>query len=655
MNIVEENIKRNEKLFPKYNAVTGVGSWEERFEIKLDNEISLYLPVEMLQLGKINDVYKAGGLHKYSVDKKLLKEYDLTEEDWKVDFVEELQKLRLKYDFEYWAYACGRIHNKETRKLIRFYLRPAQRKLLHSLEKMRKAGEPMRVIVLKARQWGGSTLTQLYMMWIQIYWRSNWNSAIAAKYKSQATIIKSMYERAIANYPKEEYHLKNVGGSSNVKEIVETGSQISIGSMQSPDALRSGDYSMAHYSEIGLWEQTEKLKPEDLIASISGSITSEPYTLIVMESTAKGEGNYFHKEWIKAINKESEFVPVFVAWWEIELYRKEFKSTKDLTEFYNNLDSYGQYLWSLGATLEGINWYFSHKRKQSLSEWQMHEEYPSTPEEAFISSGERVIPVEYTLNLRQMVKEPVFRGEITADAQKGESALQNIKFESLPNGNLSIWQYPDDKIKYNNRYVVSMDIGGTSKRSDFTVIRVLDRLDRMNGGGDTFVATWRGHMDVDLVVWKAAQLSKIYCDALLVVESNTIDSRHQYVEEGNSYTVFDEIVGEYDNLYVRTDPTRIKMGLPPKFGFFTSEDTKSALVVNLKALLRENRFIDYDVNMLSEINTYEYDEKRKMNAKQGSHDDVIMASMIALYVSEKEMETPKKQDDKSYYVVPSFI
>lgn len=649
--IILENNKRKRLLFPKYNPLTGQGSIEDRFEFKINSKKILYLPVELKTIKHIDDIIKKGSFALYKPPKKELTQEKLTITEWKTAYFKGIVELRYKYDFEFWAYNKIKIQQKEKGSMLPFLLRPAQRKLLHELEKLRKADKPIRIILLKARQWGGSTLTQFYFMWIQLYYKQNWNSVIVTEVLQQANNIKNMYEQAIALYPNQEYTMANaVGKSSDVKQINETGCKIYIGSLQNPNALRSGNYAMAHYSEVGAWKATTKLKPSDLISSVSASIISRPYTIIVMESTAKGEGTYFHKEWLKAKHKENNFVPVFVAWWEIETYRVEFDDDKQRLDFYNNLDDYGKFLWSLGATLEGIHWYYNYKKEVSFEKWQMNEEYPSTPEEAFISSGERVIPLQYVKKIEKTIQEPKFVGDIVADGKKGKEALINIRFEeNTKKGCLKIWDYPDKTNTLSNRYVVSMDIGGVSDKADYTVIRVIDRYWRMEGGVDEFVATWRGHYDVDLAVWKAAQIAKIYSNALLVVESNTIDSKYQHNEGNHTYTVFDEIFPFYSNFYMRIDQQRIKEGLPQKYGFFTSQETKSTIITNLIASYRDEQIIERDIEMITECNEYEWKNGREMGAKDGCHDDVLMASAIGMYVS-KNMEPPTKSNKKQYFL-----
>ena len=76
-------------------------------------------------------------------------------------------RLRCRYDFEYWAAKCCRIRDKNTCRDVPFILNRPQRRVVKLLEADRRAGRPMRMIILKARQWGGSTVVEMYSAWIQ--------------------------------------------------------------------------------------------------------------------------------------------------------------------------------------------------------------------------------------------------------------------------------------------------------------------------------------------------------------------------------------------------------------------------------------------------------------------------------------------------------
>lgn len=113
------------------------------------------------------------------------------------------QRLRCRHDFEYWAVRCVRIKDKLSGHIIPFTLNAPQRKVLAVLEDDRLAGRPIRLILLKARQWGGSTLVQMYMAWIQTTQCRNWHSLICGHLKDTARSILGMYDAMIQSYPEE--------------------------------------------------------------------------------------------------------------------------------------------------------------------------------------------------------------------------------------------------------------------------------------------------------------------------------------------------------------------------------------------------------------------------------------------------------------------
>ena len=98
------------------------------------------------------------------------------------------------------------------------------------------------------------------------------------------------------------------------------------------------------------------MKNDDFLIKFISSYQSS-YSLFIMESTAKGVGNYFHSTWLKSKRGENNMKPVFVSWYEIELYQKSFKTENEKIKFFESLNSYEKTLWRKGATLEGIHWY----------------------------------------------------------------------------------------------------------------------------------------------------------------------------------------------------------------------------------------------------------------------------------------------------------
>lgn len=623
-NIIEQNKAHRKALFSEYNPITGIGSPIEREKLYLSHDgRHLLLPKYMMDSDILQSIRKYDCLDDYIVAHGLDRQ----------NIYDQLTRARITYDFEFWAATCATIYDKLTGKEVKFVLRRAQRKLLKVLVETLFAMKPIRIILLKARQWGGSTLIQLFMSWIQLFHRKNWNSVIAAHIEEAARNIRSMYTLMAERHPKEvqEVRFKAFEGSTKNKQIVDRGSVIYIGSMERPNSLHSGNYKLVHCSEVGLWKATKERKPSDFVNSFEGSVPLEPFTVVALESTAKGTGNFFHTTWQGAERGENAYTPIFVAWWEIDMYTKPFRDFKEMKMFVESMNANELYMFSLGATLEGLNWY-REKRMSYENDWDMQEGFPSTPEEAFVTSGRKA---HHPLIVKQMevfAKKPEFIGEMFADAPQGAEAInRSLRFEEIAKGEFWIWKKPDTSKLYNNRYIVSLDIGGASAGADWSVIRVLDRLPLMTGGVPEFVATYRFHMDQDLTAWRAVQVAKYYCDALLVVERNSL---RQLSTEGNfSITVLDIIAQVYSNIYYRDDPDKIKEGLPPRYGFFTDKNNKELVVTAMNKGLRDMGFIERDQRMLDECGWYELKQNGSYGAIEGQHDDIYMSSGIALYVS----------------------
>lgn len=546
--------------------------------------------------------------------------------------VEQWTKLRIKHDFEFWCATCVTILDKVSGRLINMTLNRPQRRVLSVLEEQRLAGKPLRLILLKARQWGGSTLVQVYMAWIQLVHRANWNSIICGHLLQTASAIKVMYRRLLRNYPKhlcddgQRPVLRSFEGSRNVQQLSAGESLVISGTAQSQDAVRGYDVKMAHLTEVAFWPATTMHSPDDVIRSVSGSVPLEPLTMVVIESTANGVDNYFHNEWLRAKAGESDKAAIFVPWHEIEIYRLEVKDVKQLVA---EMDDYEKWLWQeQECTLEMINWYH-HKRREYVSHGLMAAEFPTTDLEAFISTSNNVFAPEHIRSLRNGNALPTQRGDMVA---RGGNTLNGVGFVSNINGPLKIWKWPEES-KHQNRYITVVDVGGSSDSSDWSVIAVIDRhLDKKDDEAEKrpeVVAQWRGHIDHDELVWKAAQIAKYYNKALLVFESNTLECKG-YVDSLN----FERIRMAYSNIYHRKCSDG-KM----RPGFQTNRETKPSAIHNLIAYVRDGAYIERDSIAADEMESYEFVRNapahKSYSARRGKHDDILMTRAIGLLLIEE--------------------
>src|SRR5690625_2604704 len=629
---IKINKQRDEKLFSHYNPFTGVGYKIKRKAITYDGQ-QIYLPESAFSEPIIDRLSRLKSV------KSLAQRYEIKEDS----ALKAIFEARFKHDFEFWAVSCVKIQDKVTKQMIPFRLRPAQGKLLATMEGMRLAGKPIRVILLKARQWGGSTLVQIYMAWMQIFHRKNWHSAIVADVENQARNIRSMFTKLAKEYPSEvgTLTLRPFEGSSNIREIIERGNILGIGSAQNPNSLRSYDYAMLHMSEVGLWKETPMKSADDLVQVLRGTVGYFPDTMIVMESTAKGVGNLFHKEWQKAVKKESRYHPEFVAWWEIEIYREPIK---DYRKFLDGWTDYHWFLWDIGATLEGINWYFNFMKGENYDHWRMMEEYPSSAEEAFQTTGRRYFPEIYVREARRTVREPDYIGDLQADAMQGKDSLKNIHFVPNPRGNLRIWMHPDDYVTSHpvaHRAACFVDIGGTTDKSDYSVIKVVDRWPMLEGGTAECAAEWRGHIDPALLAWKSAQIATYFYDALLAVEVNALYSRGNNSDGIHYLTIFNEIGNHYKNLFLRNNQAKIK-DKPAQYGYHMTEASKGVILSSLKKAWRQGSggYIEHSEVTVNEAAYFEIKENGTLGAIAGEHDDSLIATAGAKWLATDYMPAP---------------
>jgi hypothetical protein len=645
---LNENNLRNGKLDAKYNPFTGVGSLLERQSLVLsDLDYELNLPMSMMNLSWIQLLCECGSFQEFvnrnaGANEILNKAFDPlnTLKDIFTD-------TRLDHDMEYWCAVGIKITNKDTFKQSPFILRGAQRKLLLALEGMRLSNVPIRIVLLKARQWGGSTLVEFYMMWLQQRHRENWHMVICAQDDGAAKNIREMYMNAARTYPDEigSITFKPYAKSPKNQICVETGGIVGVGSVKNPDQFRSYNYAMAHLSEVGVWQDTPRRTAMAIISALKETVPDQPYTVVVEESTANGL-NYFYDSWISAEKGNTRYKGVFVPWFEIDRCRIPVENPE---AFVTTWSDYEKFQWSLGATIEGIAWYRNHMADKKYSDWKMMEENPATPEEAFQSSGQKVFAPIYINAMRKDNKEPIFIGDVYGEARIGENALKNIRLEKFPNGNLQIWELPDTDNEYEDRYVVSVDIGGRTEKADNSIIRVFDRKGMIEGGDLKAVLTWCGHVDQDILAWKAAQIATLYDNALLAPESNSLKKE----EEGDHFqTILNQIKNHYRNIYVRNDEEKFGDDFVPKYGFQTTHKTKGLAIDALNSAARERHLKDLnqqegfclyepDKEVCNEMNYFETKTDGSQGAVQGKRDDHVITTAIGTHLAINVMPMPR--------------
>lgn len=550
----------------------------------------------------------------------------------------QLEKIKLiKQDFYKFAKMNLYIKDKFA-NIIPFVPNEPQRALIDYVLPCISEKRPVKVIILKARQMGFSTAVEALCYW----WTStnfNINSVIIGNDEKSSLNLYRMFRRYFDNTnilfkPSVRYNTKS---DLTFEKFDESGKQIGLGSAikietaKNKSAGRSDTVNFLHASELGAWENGE-----DLVASLMQTVPDaevmEKPSMVFLESTAEGRGNYFHKEYVAAVNKKNNYQPLFAPWWILDTYERD-ATFEDLGQL-NDYESFLVELMKKGHETLGHKFtvneesiprkiaYYRRKSKDfAATPERLPQEYPSTWEEAFIASGKNVFN---PLALQEMEKdapplEDVDYYKITPleDRPYEEFELERIPFEEneAPDdftykAPLKIWKKPEPY----KEYVIGADVAEGLKGGDFSVATVVD-ISTME-----VVARWRGHCDPDKFGEILGALGTYYNYALIGVEVNN----HGLTTVQKLRDTF------YTNLYKRDRGYDEEWETPTvNLGWKTDMRTKRLMIDDLIKLVRERVIKDKDIVFINEAFSYVRDERGRMNAEEGSHDDVVMSTAIA--------------------------
>lgn len=381
-------------------------------------------------------------------------------------------------------------------------------------------------------------------------------------------------------------------------------------------------------SELGEWENGE-----DLVASLLETVPDEEVmdkpSMMFLESTAKGRGNYFHKEFVAAVKGLNNFEPFFFPWWILDTYERDFDvplgKTTEYEDFLIDLMKKGHTV--AGQTIHvdpahipaKIHFYRRKSKNFESTPERLPQEYPSTWQEAFIASGKNVFN---TLSLQEMEKDaqPVEETEyykLIPGELHEQYTLERVPFE--PNEKpedftykapLKIWVHP----KPGHEYVIGGDVAEGLKRGDYSVAEVVDVSTMQT------VARWRGHIDPDKFGEIVGALGAYYNYALVGVEVNN----HGLTTIQKLRDTF------YTNLYKRDKGYDEDFEEPTSnLGWKTDVRTKRIMIDDLIKIVRERINKDLDTVFINEAFAFVRDDRGRMNAEEGEHDDTVMAKAIA--------------------------
>lgn len=535
---------------------------------------------------------------------------------------EELFYWKLKNDRVWYIENFLKIRDKKSR-LVPFKLNKAQSIVEEKIKWCEENNKLKRFIVLKARQMGLSTLFE-GLIFQDTSTNSFKNSMIIAHEDKATSNLFAMSKLFLDELPdvlrpmikySNEKALVFENPSNDIDEKKKNPglrSKITVSTAGTTEAGRSATIHNLHASELAFFPDAKTT-----MLGLLQSIPDEMNTLVVLESTANGVGDWFHDMWQKAVKGENEFIPIFLPWFIDPAYTRPFSSKAEKQQFIDEInivtrntkgDPIRTYEYELmekhNLTYEQLNWRkYTIKNKCHGDEILFMQEYPSTADEAFISSGRPKFSIKALKKYETITAEPT-RGYLKAD-EAGE-----VTFFEDPQGYISIWKQPEpDKF-----YCIGADVAEGLAQGDYSCAVV--------GDADTFdiIAMWHGHIDPDLFGIELIKLGKFYNEAYLGVENNN-----------HGLTTLTTIKREeYWNIFFSKSYDRISDTITQKIGWSTTSRTKPLMIDKLAEFVREMYIGIYSSLIISEMFTYVIDDKGHTNAQIGCFDDTVMATGILL-------------------------
>ena len=492
----------------------------------------------------------------------------------------------------------------KDKKTMPFFLNPVQKKLIDILNKAIEDYENelipnISIIILKGRQQGFTTLATAYQLAKSITNKNFEGFTLADESSNSEAIFENK-----AKYPYSQLPdvLKPTEKFNNRRQFLfsELNSSWAVDTA-TKNVGRSRTVNFFHGSECAFWR--------DGISSIQAAL-GEAFTkncIKIYESTANGFNDY-QTMWASGAH-----INCFFEWWLTAEYRLNFPSEEDKEKFIARIDSKDDWIWKRLRWLRDyknldysqLYWYYN-KYVGYIDKDLIKQEYPCTPEEAFLLSGKTVFDTEAIMARLAKLKKPLMVGYFKFDYDG--LRITNIKWVNDKNGYINIYQLPDSPAV--TKYCLGGDTAGEG--SDFYTGHVLDAKTGIQ------VAALKHQFDPDQYTRQMYCLGKYYKDALIGIEANF-----------DTYPIKELQRLGYTNQYVRDAVDTYTGKTEKRFGFKTTKLTRPTIISNLIEIVRDHTDTINDKDTLKELLTIVKNEQGRIEAPEGGHDDQMMGLAIA--------------------------
>lgn len=529
-------------------------------------------------------------------------------------------------DFELFAEMCLKIRSKED-GIVQFVLNDAQKIALAIMEEQKRKHGYIRVVILKGRQQGLSTLINgyLYRDTALNYGRK---TVVVAHQAQTSTTLFEMTHRYHNNMPEAIRPATRYMSRSSLN-FSEMESSYLVVTAGGEDPARGETLQGGHLSELAFWPKGSAAR------NFNGMMKAFPAkgVVVAIESTANGVSGIFAEQWRQAVAGNSLFVPIFIPWYLSKEYSapapEGFIPTEDEKELFRR---YGEYLMPDGTVVPGFctndQAYWRRTVIAESGSDKFKQEYPFNPDEAFLTTGSPVFHSERIAELRERASNDYER----------YGHIGGAGFAPNTRGDLFVWQKPDK----GRSYFIGADVAMGYASGDYSTAIVMDD-DR------SVVARYKAHVNPAYFAEVLNDLGSMYGFPRLIVESNN-----------HAILTLNKLSEEhfYPSLYSEETLDKVTQEFRTKLGFNTNPSSKAFVIDALRLEIANGRVVIPDREVLDELSSYVVDENGRMGAENGTdanghklHDDLVIALALANHIHEARF-TPVDMPEEFYIRMP---
>lgn len=498
----------------------------------------------------------------------------------------------------------------KNQKTMPFFLNDVQHSFMDTLNKAKEDYEAgnitdISLLVLKGRQQGFTTLVTAYQLSCSLLNRNFQGFTLADKSDNSEAIFQNKAKFPYSQLPD---CLKPTEKYNNRKQLLfeKINSSWAVDTA-TKDVGRSRTVNFFHGSECAFWK--------DGISPIQGAL-GEAFTkncIKIYESTANGYNDY-QKMWDSGVH-----INCFYEWWQTKEYRISFRNDCAVKDFLREIETKKGWIWDRLRWLqeeknldaEQLYWYWN-KYDKYLDKDLIKQEYPCTPHEAFLLSGKNVFDTAILLDRLTRLQKPIKTGYFIYDYDG--LRISNIKWVNDKDGYIKLYQMPNTPEM--TKYCIGGDTAGEG--SDYFTGHCL------NAKTGEQVAVLRQQFDADQYTKQMYCLGMFYKNALIGIEANF-----------DSYPIMELQRLGYPYQYAREAQDTYTGKTEKRFGFKTTSLTRPTAISRLVEIVREHCSTINDKDTLEELLTIVRNEKGRIEAPQGGHDDMMMGLAIAHQIREQ--------------------